>query len=60
MRSCHDKDTQAQLIHSYDLLTNPKKMGHRFQFFSVLGRGRLAQSNGTPPPVAGFTELGQQ
>ncbi|XP_056620165.1 protein arginine methyltransferase NDUFAF7, mitochondrial isoform X1 [Triplophysa dalaica] len=65
LRSCHDKDTQAQLIHSYDFLTNPKKMGHRFQFFSVLGRGRLAQSKGrqktgTPPPVAGFTELDQQ
>lgn len=65
LRSCHDPSTRAQLINSYDMLLNPEKMGHRFQFFSVLGRGRLAQSHGsqknsTPVPVAGFTELTTQ
>ncbi|XDV41645.1 hypothetical protein PO909_010466 [Leuciscus waleckii] len=65
LRSCHDPSTRAQLINSYDMLINPEKMGHRFQFFSVLGRGRLAQSQGsqknlTPVPVAGFTELTTQ
>ncbi|KAK7133508.1 hypothetical protein R3I94_015402 [Phoxinus phoxinus] len=65
LRSCQDPSTRAQLINSYDMLINPEKMGHRFQFFSVLGRGRLAESqasqkNSTPVPVAGFTELTAQ
>ncbi|XP_050948083.1 protein arginine methyltransferase NDUFAF7, mitochondrial [Labeo rohita] len=62
LRSCHDSSTRAQLLHSYDMLINPEKMGHRFQFFSVLNRGRLAQYKGmqkstAPLPVAGFAEL---
>lgn len=62
LRNCHDPSTRAQLIHSYDMLINPEKMGHRFQFFSVLNRGRLSQYKGmqkntAPLPVAGFAEL---
>ncbi|KAF4099088.1 protein arginine methyltransferase NDUFAF7, mitochondrial isoform X2 [Onychostoma macrolepis] len=65
LRNCHDPSTRAQLIHSYDMLINPEKMGHRFQFFSVLNRGRLAQyagmqKNTAPLPVAGFAELDMQ
>uniref|UniRef100_A0A8C1FIP1 Protein arginine methyltransferase NDUFAF7 n=1 Tax=Cyprinus carpio carpio TaxID=630221 RepID=A0A8C1FIP1_CYPCA len=62
LRNCPDPSTRAQLVHSYDMLINPDKMGHRFQFFSVLNRGRLAQYRGmqkntAPLPVAGFAEL---
>ncbi|XP_073672820.1 protein arginine methyltransferase NDUFAF7, mitochondrial isoform X1 [Garra rufa] len=62
LRNCHDPSTRAQFIHSYDMLINPEKMGHRFQFFSVLNRGRLAQYKGMQKntaslPVAGFAEL---
>uniref|UniRef100_A0A673JYN8 Protein arginine methyltransferase NDUFAF7 n=1 Tax=Sinocyclocheilus rhinocerous TaxID=307959 RepID=A0A673JYN8_9TELE len=65
LRNCHDPSTRAQLIHSYDMLINPEKMGHRFQFFSLLNRGRLAQYRGmqkntAPLPVAGFAELDMQ
>ncbi|XP_051732094.1 protein arginine methyltransferase NDUFAF7, mitochondrial isoform X3 [Ctenopharyngodon idella] len=65
LRSCHDPSTRAQLINSYDMLINPEKMGHRFQFFSMLSRGRLAQRKGmqqdtAPLPVAGFAELNVQ
>lgn len=64
LRSSNDASTRAQLIHSYDMLINPEKMGDRFQFFSVLNTGRLAQSKQmqrrTMMPVAGFTELEMQ
>lgn len=57
LKSCHDRDSRAQLIHSYDFLTNPDKMGHRFHFLSVLGQDRIALNKGHEKPVAGFTEL---
>uniref|UniRef100_A0A8C7CQB2 Protein arginine methyltransferase NDUFAF7 n=1 Tax=Oncorhynchus kisutch TaxID=8019 RepID=A0A8C7CQB2_ONCKI len=50
LRNCADPSTRAQLIQGYDMLTNPLKMGERFQFFTML--------NHTPLPVAGFSELG--
>ncbi|KAK6297254.1 hypothetical protein J4Q44_G00318370 [Coregonus suidteri] len=69
LRNCADPSIKAQLIQSYDMLTNPQKMGERFQFFTMLNHSRLTrpepeQSEGgekkapAPLPVAGFSELG--
>lgn len=69
LRSCSDESVRKQLISSYDLLTNPAKMGERFHFFSLLHHSRLAtpprptglnvekKRSPAPLPVAGFTEL---
>ncbi|KAM3602524.1 uncharacterized protein V6R79_005705 [Siganus canaliculatus] len=69
LRNCSDLPTRKQLISSYDLLTNPTKMGERFHFFSLLHPSRLAKPSRPeglklekkpslmPLPVAGFSEL---
>lgn len=68
LRNCSDASTKKQLINSYDMLTNPAKMGERFLFFSLLHHSRLAEpkkqvglklekKSPAPLPVAGFTEL---
>lgn len=69
LRSCSDPSTRKQLISSYDVLTNPAKMGERFHFFGLLHLSRLAtpkkperlelekKKSPAPLPVAGFTEL---
>ncbi|KAM6915492.1 LOW QUALITY PROTEIN: protein arginine methyltransferase NDUFAF7, mitochondrial [Xenentodon cancila] len=71
LRNCSDASTRKQLVSSYDMLTNPTKMGERFHFFSLLHPSRLAtpkkpeglkldsrRSPAPPPlPVAGFTEI---
>ncbi|KAM4522564.1 protein arginine methyltransferase NDUFAF7, mitochondrial [Odontesthes bonariensis] len=69
LRSCSDPSTRKQLISSYDMLTNPAKMGDRFHFFSLLHPSRLARPrkqegltleknrSPAPLPVAGFSEL---
>ncbi|XP_054474192.1 protein arginine methyltransferase NDUFAF7, mitochondrial [Anoplopoma fimbria] len=68
LRSCSDASTRKQLIGSYDMLTNPDKMGDRFHFFGLLHHSRLSKptraeglklekKSPAPLPVAGFTEL---
>uniref|UniRef100_A0A8C7PKZ3 Protein arginine methyltransferase NDUFAF7 n=1 Tax=Oncorhynchus mykiss TaxID=8022 RepID=A0A8C7PKZ3_ONCMY len=63
LRKCADPSIKAELIQGYDMLTNPQKMGERFQFFTMLNHSRLTspeQSKGapTPLPVTSFSELG--
>ncbi|XP_071595257.1 protein arginine methyltransferase NDUFAF7, mitochondrial isoform X2 [Heliangelus exortis] len=65
LQNSHDPATREQLLHSYDMLMNPKKMGDCFNFFALLPHHRLAQtdkkhkpeSKSPLPPVAGFGEL---
>uniref|UniRef100_A0A4W5R2Q4 Protein arginine methyltransferase NDUFAF7 n=1 Tax=Hucho hucho TaxID=62062 RepID=A0A4W5R2Q4_9TELE len=73
LRNCADPSTRAQLIQGCDMLTNPLKMGERFQFFTMLNHSRLTRPEQSkrgkkmapvpkmgpaPLPVAGFSELG--
>ncbi|NXW91262.1 NDUF7 methyltransferase, partial [Alopecoenas beccarii] len=65
LQNSHDTATREQLLHSYDMLMNPKKMGDCFNFFALLPHHRLArpdkkhkpESKSPLPPVAGFSEL---
>ncbi|XP_054053423.1 protein arginine methyltransferase NDUFAF7, mitochondrial isoform X2 [Rissa tridactyla] len=65
LQNSRDTATHEQLLHSYDMLMNPKKMGDRFNFFALLPHHRLAdpdkkhkpESKSPLPPVAGFGEL---
>uniref|UniRef100_A0A8B9IBV2 Protein arginine methyltransferase NDUFAF7 n=1 Tax=Anser brachyrhynchus TaxID=132585 RepID=A0A8B9IBV2_9AVES len=65
LQNSRDSATREQLLHSYDMLMNPKKMGDRFHFFALLPHYRLThphkerslQSKSPLPPVAGFGEL---
>uniref|UniRef100_A0A4W5QVC6 Protein arginine methyltransferase NDUFAF7 n=1 Tax=Hucho hucho TaxID=62062 RepID=A0A4W5QVC6_9TELE len=43
LRNCADPSTRAQLIQGCDMLTNPLKMGERFQFFTMLNHSRLTR-----------------
>lgn len=65
LQNSQDTATQEQLLHSYDMLMNPKKMGDCFNFFALLPHHRLThpdkkdnpQSRAPLVPVAGFGEL---
>ncbi|XP_037837493.1 protein arginine methyltransferase NDUFAF7, mitochondrial isoform X2 [Kryptolebias marmoratus] len=68
LRNCSNPSIRKQLTSSYDMLTNPAKMGERFHFFGLLHPSRLAlpeipeglklkKKSSAPLPVAGFTEL---
>nr|XP_005994021.1 PREDICTED: NADH dehydrogenase [ubiquinone] complex I, assembly factor 7 [Latimeria chalumnae] len=66
LRNVTDSITHKHLTGGYDMLMNPKKMGERFKFFSLLPHSRLStltkekssNKHGPPsPPVAGFSEL---
>ncbi|XP_065489143.1 protein arginine methyltransferase NDUFAF7, mitochondrial isoform X2 [Caloenas nicobarica] len=65
LQNSRDTATREQLLHSYDMLMNPKKMGDCFKFFALLPHHRLArpdkkhkpESESPLPPVAGFSEL---
>lgn len=68
LRNCTDASTRKQLISSYDMLTNPARMGERFHFFSLLQHSRLLRvqlptglklerKSPAQLPVAGFSQL---
>ncbi|NXO94515.1 NDUF7 methyltransferase, partial [Certhia brachydactyla] len=65
LQNSGDTATREQLLHSYDMLMNPEKMGDCFNFFALLPHHRLlhpdkkdkAESKSPLPPVAGFNEL---
>ncbi|NXL83517.1 NDUF7 methyltransferase, partial [Alectura lathami] len=65
LQNSRDSATREQLLHSYDMLMNPKKMGDCFNFFALLPHHRLVHPyrkenpQSKPPllPVAGFSEL---
>uniref|UniRef100_W5NJN9 Protein arginine methyltransferase NDUFAF7 n=1 Tax=Lepisosteus oculatus TaxID=7918 RepID=W5NJN9_LEPOC len=66
LRSCTDTASRTQLLHGFDMIMNPEKMGERFKFFALVPHSRLAvQARGektekkapAPPPVAGFSDL---
>ncbi|XP_048793681.1 protein arginine methyltransferase NDUFAF7, mitochondrial [Lagopus muta] len=65
LQNSRDSATHEQLLHSFDMLMNPKKMGDCFHFFALLPHHRVVrptkndnpQSKSPLPPVAGFGEL---
>ncbi|XP_030800835.1 protein arginine methyltransferase NDUFAF7, mitochondrial isoform X2 [Camarhynchus parvulus] len=65
LQNSGDTATREQLLHSYDMLMNPEKMGDCFNFFALLPHHRLvhpdkkdkSESKSPLPPVAGFNEL---
>ncbi|XP_025005067.2 protein arginine methyltransferase NDUFAF7, mitochondrial isoform X2 [Gallus gallus] len=65
LQHSRDSATHEQLLHSFDMLMNPKKMGDCFHFFALLPHHRVVrptkkdnpQSKSPLPPVAGFGEL---
>ncbi|NXC17876.1 NDUF7 methyltransferase, partial [Corythaeola cristata] len=65
LQNSRDSATHEQLLRSYDMLMNPKKMGDCFNFFALLPHHRLAhpdkkhkpESKSPLLPVAGFGEL---
>lgn len=65
LQNSGDTATREQLLHSYNMLMNPEKMGDCFNFFALLPHHRLVhpdkkdkpESKSPLPPVAGFNEL---
>ncbi|KFV67700.1 NADH dehydrogenase [ubiquinone] complex I, assembly factor 7, partial [Dryobates pubescens] len=65
LQNSHDTETREQLLHSYDMLMNPEKMGDCFNFFALLPHQRFPhldkkhkpELKSPVSPVAGFGEL---
>nr|XP_033791795.1 protein arginine methyltransferase NDUFAF7, mitochondrial isoform X3 [Geotrypetes seraphini] len=66
MDNAKDPAICRQLLNSYDMLTNPGKMGSRFKFFAMLPHVRLSainqevaskKSKSLQLPVAGFSKI---
>ncbi|XP_068012200.1 protein arginine methyltransferase NDUFAF7, mitochondrial isoform X2 [Melanerpes formicivorus] len=65
LQNSRDTETREQLLHSYDMLMNPKKMGDCFNFFALLPHQRFPHPDkkhkpelkSPVSPVAGFGEL---
>uniref|UniRef100_A0A674AQE9 Protein arginine methyltransferase NDUFAF7 n=1 Tax=Salmo trutta TaxID=8032 RepID=A0A674AQE9_SALTR len=59
-----DPSMKAELIQGFDMLTNPQKMGERFQFFTMLNHSRLTRpepdQKRTSPRVTAFEAIGIQ